>query len=312
MITVPRLQAAAERRPVILVGLGAVLFSTGPVLIAGADASGPVVSFWRLWIGSAILGAILLGYGRATGRWPQRRGWSWAVRCGLLFAGHQLMNMIAIKRTSVVSVSLMSVLAPVIVAILAARMFDEHPGVRFRLWTFVALVGAVVVALGGSSGPHGSATGMLLAAGNVVCYSVYFVWSKQARDDIDVVPFLWGVATTAAVAVSAYVLVTGEAPLTASGTDVLAAAGIAIGPGAIGHFVTTWPLRLVPANIPPLLQLSIPFLAGAMAWLFLGQGISGVDVVGGAITLLGVFGALRSPLGHELVEDEAVLAAGTS
>lgn len=83
-----RLQAVGERNGVALVALGAVLFSTGPVLIAGADAAGPVLSFWRLWIGAAVLGVLFPVHGRLSGRWPSGVGWSWAVRCGIAFAAH--------------------------------------------------------------------------------------------------------------------------------------------------------------------------------------------------------------------------------
>ena len=308
-----RFQAAAERQSVALVALGAVLFSAGPVLIAGADASGAVLSFWRLWIGVAGLGLVFAVYGTRTGRWPTRQGWMWAARCGAIFAVHQLMLMTALRRTSVVDVVLMQVLAPVVVAVLAVRIFSEHPGVRFRLWSAVALSGAVVVALAGSSGPEGDTLGMLLAAGNVVTYAVYFVWSKQAREEIDVVPFLWGVLVVAGVVVSGYVIVAGEAPLDASSSDIWAAAAVALVPGAIGHFISTWPLRWVPANIPPLLQLGIPFLAGFQAWLFLDQVITAAHVIGGIITIAGVAGAILSPAGRRMVaKEDAVLAAGSS
>jgi drug/metabolite transporter (DMT)-like permease len=311
VLTARRVQVAAERQPAALVGLGAVLFAIGPVLIAGASSPGPVIAFWRLWIGSALLGGILLVYGRRTGRWPDRVGWSWALRCGAAFGVHQLLNMTALRRTSVVDVTLMQVLAPVIVAVLAVRLFDEHPGVRFRLWSLVALSGAAVVALAGSSGPSGDGLGMLMAAGNVVFYAVYFVGSKQARDAIDVVPFLWGAVTTAAVVVTAFVVLSGEAPFAAPGVDILAAAAVAIVPGVFGHFLSTWPLRWVPANVPPLLQLSIPFIAGFLAWLFVGETITAAHVLGGAITIAGVAGAIRSPAGRRMIaREEAVLVTG--
>ena len=55
----------------------------------------------------------------------------------------------------------------------------------------------------------------------------------------------------------------GRQPVSAiSGDDLLIATYIAIVPGAVGHFVTTWPLQRVPANVPPVMQLAMPFLAG--------------------------------------------------
>jgi drug/metabolite transporter (DMT)-like permease len=62
----------------------------------------------------------------------------------------------------------------------------------------------------------------------------------------------------------------------------------------VGHFSVTWSLRWVPANIPPVIMLAIPVLAGVLAWILLGQATTPVKVAGGLLTLLGVAGAVRS------------------
>lgn len=302
----------AERRPLALVVAGVLVFSVGPLLVRVTKVSGPVVSFWRLWFGVVILGVATAVQLRSTRRLPSRAGWTWAAKAGLAFAVHQLFFMTAIKATSVVDVTLMQVLQPVVVAVLAVPLFGERPGARFRLWSLVALAGAAVVALAGSSGPTGDLGGMVLAMLNVVLYAVYFVWAKQARDEIDVVPFLFGVVVTAGVAVSAWCVLTGEAVTSVRRVDLLAAFAIAALPGAVGHFLSTWPLRWVAANVPPLLQLAIPFLSGAMAWLLLDERITLAHVLGGALTMAGVAGAILSPAGRRLVaKEDATLATGS-
>jgi drug/metabolite transporter (DMT)-like permease len=152
---------------------------------------------------------------------------------------------------------------------------------------------------------------MAIAVGNVACYSLYFVISKHSRDDIDVVPFLFGVVLTSALVVSAFAVATAQPVGSISGADVLAAGVVAVLPGIVGHFVTTWPLRWVPANIPPLLQLCMPFIAGGLAWLVLGQPITLAHLLGGALTIVGVGGAIRSPAGRRMIaREEAVLVTG--
>ena len=307
-----RLRDAAERNPVALVVAGMLVFSVGPLLVRASDVSGPVLSFWRLWFGVAILGAASLVHARRTGRRPTADGWQWAVRAGIAFGIHQLFFMTALKKTSVVDVTLMQVLQPVVVAVLAVRIFGERPGSRFRLWSAVAVAGAAVVALAGSSGPTGDGLGMAFAVLNILFYAVYFVWAKQARGAIDVVPFLFGVVLAAGVLVTTFCLLTGEAVSSAGGSDLAAALAIAVLPGAIGHFLSTWPLRWVAANVPPLLQLAIPFLSGAMAWVLFDERITAAHVVGGALTVGGVAGALLSPAGRRLVaREEATLATGS-
>jgi drug/metabolite transporter (DMT)-like permease len=301
------IRALARRKPIALVWLGVVLYSLGPVMVAASTVSGPVLSFYRLWIGAAAFGALTLVHLRVTRRRPTRHGWSWALRAGVAFGVHQLLFMSAIKLTTVVDVTLMSTLAPLVVGILAIPMFGERTGAAFRLWSLLAIVGAVVVVLAGSSGPEGDPLGMLLAIANVVAFALFFLFSKAGREHIDVLPFLFGVMLMAAVTVSCFVLASAEPLGSIDGKSLALAAGIALFPGLVGHFVMTWPLRYVPANIPPVIRLATPLLAGTFAWLLLGQTIGWPEVVGGAITLVGVAGSMLSPSGRRLAETAAEL-----
>jgi len=297
----PAPTAATERRrghtahgPVAAVVVGVVLFSTGPVMVAAADVSGPVFSFWRLWIGTAGLAVVSGLYCATTGHWPSRRGWVWAAVAGVAFGLHQVCFMSAIKATSVVDVTLMNTLAPIVVGALAVPLFGERPGVRFRAWSAVAILGAALVATAGSAGPEGDPAGMVLAAANVAFYAVFFVWSKQARDHIDTVPFLFGNVAVAAVLVSGFVTVAGEVVTPVSTHDLWLAFAVAALPGVLGHFSVTWSLRWVPANLPPVLMLAIPVLSGLGAWAVLGQRVTPAQTLAGVVTLAGVMGAVRS------------------
>jgi len=302
---------AVRTRPVALVWFGTVVFSCGPVMIAAATVPGAVFSFWRLWIGSVLMVLLAAGERRRTGTQLTATGLRWMVLAGTAFGLHQLLFMIAIRATTVVDVTLMNTLAPVVVAVLAVPLFRERPGVPFRLWSLVAIVGGVVVAVAGSAGPQGQPLGMVLAAGNVVFYSLFFVWSKQARSAIDTMPFLAGVTVVAAIVVSFFVIVSG-APLTDIAVhDLLLCAGVAILPGFVGHFSVTWSLRWVPANIPPVIMLSIPVIAGFLAWVLLDQGITPVKVAGGLLTLAGVAGAVRAAGGDTLAAEALDLAEET-
>lgn len=287
-----RLSRAAARRPLALIGLGVTLYSLGPVFVAASDVSGPVFSFWRLWIGVPALGLLTALHVRAGGRLPDRRAWRWAGWAGLAFGGHQLLMFTAIKATSVVDVSLMNTLAPIVVALAAVPLFGERPGWRFRAWTLLAMAGAAVVILGASAGPEGDPAGMAMAVGNVVAFAAFFLLSKLGRDDIDVLPFLFGVMVVAALTVSGYCLVAGDPVTTIGGRDLALAAATGLGPGILGHFVMTWPLRWVAANVPPVMKLAQPVLSGLLAWWVLAEPITGTHVLGGVLTLGGVAGAV--------------------
>jgi drug/metabolite transporter (DMT)-like permease len=300
----------ATRYPVALVTFGVLMFSTGPVMVSASSVTGPVFSFWRLWIGAGLLGLGTLLHVRITGKRPTRVGMRWAVRCGTAFGLHQLLFMTALKKTSVVDVTLMNTVAPIVVAVLAVPLFGERPNASFRLWSLAAIAGAAAVALVGSSGPEGEPLGMVLAAGNVVFFSLYFVWSKLARDHIDTIPFLFGSTATAAVVVSGFVLLAGAPVGGIDGGDVALAALVALVPGLLGHFSVTWPLRSVPANIPPVLMLLIPAVSGFLAWALLGEGVDPLTAVAGVVTVVGVAGAVLS--GRDLIAAESLRLAEES
>jgi drug/metabolite transporter (DMT)-like permease len=310
-------RSALVQRPILLVWFGTVMFSTGPVMVASSSVSGAVFSFWRLWIGVVLLGTLALGAQRRSSTTITRDGFRWTLVAGVTFAIHQVCLMAALHTTSVVDVTLMNTLAPLVVALLAVKMFDERPGSAFRAWSVVAIAGAVVVAVAGSSGPGGHPLGMALAAVNVVFYSFFFVASKRARDHIDIMTFLAMATAVAAMVVSFYVGMTGAiegtgwSTFTISAHDLLLCLAVAAIPGLLGHFSMTWSLKFVPANLPPVIMLSLPFLSGALAWVLLGQTITWVKVAGGALTLAGVAGAIRSASGASVTVEAIELAEET-
>lgn len=278
-----------------MVWFGVVLFSSGPLLVAGATITGTAFSFWRLWSGVAILG-VATAVSRVRRPVPLTvRGVTYAAGCGVSFAVHQVLLMEAVQATSVVDVTLMNAVTPVIVGILVFLVFGERPGRAFALWSTIAMAGAAALALAGASGPSGDAFGMLLAVGNTLFYAMYFVGSKVSREMVGTVHFLFVVTITAACTVSAWVVVSGTAVTPVGSDDVVRILTMALLPGALGHAVITWSLRFVPANLPPVVMLSMPVISGLAAWALLDQPIRLPQVAAGAFTILGVLGALRSP-----------------
>ena len=301
--------AFGARFPFQLVALGIVFYATGPVLARSADTSGVLLSFWRLWFGVGAFSLALLAHrlsGRSIGT---ARGIRLAMFAGAVFSVNQVAFFTAVKRTSVVDVSLLGTLSPILVAFLAVPLFGERPGARFRWWSLVGIAGAVYIVLGSSSGPDGDLLGMLLGLLATAAFACFFVISKLAREEVPVVSFLTFVMATAAVCVSGYVVVLGFEPSSVESPDLWRALGMALIPGALGHIAMTWPLRHLPANVPPLFRLATPAVAGMFAWIFLGEGFTIVHVIGGAIIIAGLAGAILSQAGRDLVADARKAAA---
>src|SRR5262249_10914885 len=130
-----RVAAIGERSPITAVWVGVLAFAFGPILVAAADAPGAVLTFLRLSIRTALLATLAWLQLRRTKRRAGWNGWRWTIIAGVAFAVHQVCFMSALQQTSVVDVTLMNTLAPLVVAVLAVPLFGERPGVKFRLWS---------------------------------------------------------------------------------------------------------------------------------------------------------------------------------
>ena len=295
-----RLSGFGSRRPLLVIAVSVVAFSTTPVLVQASSTTGPVFAFWQGWIGIVFAIAAVAAVGRLDLALPKGRAWRVPALAGFFNAASTVLFMTAVRFTSVADVSLLTMLNPVFIALWAIPLFGERPGLRFRLWTLVAIIGSSVVILGGSIGPGGNPLGIAMAALSVVALSLQFVTLKLGRRTTKTMPLMIAMLFVSAIVVSLFCLVTRQDIQAVTRTDLLNVVGVVVFPGGIGAILLTWSLRWVPANVPPLMNLPVPFMAGGMAWFFLGEPVTLAHLGGGVTTLVGVAAALLSPSGKAM------------
>ncbi|MYF84305.1 MAG: DMT family transporter, partial [Acidimicrobiia bacterium] len=287
-----------DRRPLLAAVASIVGYSIGPVLVQVSDASAPVFAFWRGWLtilatatGAATLRTVSSrrrertpvstrqGLFPLTVRW---REWWTPVVAGVLNGASTLAFIQAVKLTSVAGTTLILLMNPVLIALWAIPLFGERPGIRFRLWTLVALIGAAVVVTGGSSGAGGDPLGMALAVVSVALLSTQMVVTKVGRRTLNTVPMHITTTVSGATFVTIVGLLAGHDFTDITRTDVLCVLGVVALPATTSSLLMTWALRWLPANVPPLIHLPIPFFAGTLAWVFLDEVMTLHHLLGGA------------------------------
>lgn len=304
------------RHPEVVIAGGVLMYAIGPSFIAASSVDGPGFVLLRFAIGMPlmflIVGSIKLRR-RLVGLEPRvtLRSVSplWTVVASVAFASHHLSFMTAVKLTSVADAALLDALSPLIVMVLAFLMFGERPPLGFIGWSILAMGGAAVVAVAGTAARGGEVLGSVLALWAVISFAAFFLASRAARPTSDTWSFLAMVTTISSVCIIVFFLVTGAPLPEPTSRDVLLALGLAVGSGAIGHFLMTWPLDRLPVNLPPVLRLSTPFLATVVAWVTLGEGVSLHHLIGGGLTGVGVAGAIRSSNAATRVGSAAPLEA---
>ncbi|MEM7340316.1 MAG: DMT family transporter, partial [Actinomycetota bacterium] len=180
---------------------------------------------------------------------------------------------------------------PVIMLLIAGRVFGEHP--RRLDWALagVALGGVGLVLFGSSGLPAWSPLGDALSVLTVIAWTLYFVFSKLTRTRIDAAQYTGGTAIVAAMVATPFALVSGQVfewpTLNAWFWLIL----LSVGPGLTSHMLMNWALGYVPAWFGSTLTLAIPVTSTLLAWAFLNEAVVLLQFLGMAV-VVGALGVL--------------------
>ncbi|MGK0477012.1 MAG: drug/metabolite transporter (DMT)-like permease [Ilumatobacter sp.] len=301
-------EPAASRRTMRL-GLAASaggfwLVSIAPVIVAGSEVHGLVMAFWRSWIGFAVLGLILTAKRQLT--WQVFRatapmGFSFGLSIGFFFWASQI--------TSIANASLITVLQPVPLLLAAHLLFNEKLTGRDISFAALAIVGAIFLVLAGQSEGTGDIRGDLLAFASILAGGGYFVFGKRLRETMSVLAVMAGMFAWAGIVMTPFVVISGERVLARGGDAWLEVFAVAIIPG-IGHLLLNASHGRAPLNLMSVLILLVPVNATLLAYFFLDQRVSVLQIVGGATVIAAI--TIQSLLGSNKPADLPVSSDGKS
>src|SRR5215475_10967703 len=108
--------------PLLAVALAVFAWGFGPLFVKGIDASAPTIVFWRVLIGTvvAVAFAYVMG-GRIT--------WKLLVVAfpvGVCFGLSFIFGFESFQKTSIVNATLIPALQPVLILLVASRLFGER------------------------------------------------------------------------------------------------------------------------------------------------------------------------------------------
>ena len=274
-----------EHRPVagaVAVLVAVSIWGAMAVVIRWVDEiDGLVLGFHRLWIGAT--GTLALFY--ALGRRLSWRSLRLSVPGGLAFGADIVLFFSALKHTTVANATVVGALQPILVFLIADRMFGEAVTRRLVVWSLIAIGGVAVVVYGSSGVPAWSVGGDLLAIAALVSWTAYFVASKRVRTELPPFDYLAALLLIAAVAVAPVALLSGQR-LDPGGTEAwMWIVVLALGSGGVGHLLINWAHGHVELAVMSLLTLAVPVVAVLSAAVFLDEPVTWEQAVGMAIVL---------------------------
>jgi drug/metabolite transporter (DMT)-like permease len=271
-----------------LIGVGVAVMAWGAsgAIIKAIDMDSLAIGFWRFLIYVTVLGAWMRIRGVTLDLGTIKASAAGGVSLGL----DVVFFFSAVKLTNVVNATTIGALQPVIVAIVAARFFGERIHWRDVVAALVAIAAVVVIVIESSGTPEWSPRGDLLAVGAVFAWSGYFIFSKRSKGIITPQQYTAGTALwTASICLLAG-FAFGQDMSPPSGDDWLPLLALTFGAGILGHSIMNWSLVRVPLWLGSVLTLLIPVIGAVVAWVFLDEALSVVQIVAIAV----VVGALAS------------------
>ncbi len=280
---------------IILVIISACAFGSIPPINRLAIAAGGNATSIMI-IRFAIVSLFFVFYLRISGI-------SWKVSqrqlAGILFLGLvcygnvALLMFLAMKYISAALGSLILYTYPAMVMAGSIPFLGESFSKRKLSALLISLTGCAVV-LWGPLG-HIDMRGVLFAFLVAVAYSIYILGSRKLLSDMEPAKVSAWMAICCLVFFTAYGAATGSLKIKFSAVNIAAGTSLAVWSTIIGFMTFLNGLKLTGAQNTSIISTFEPLYTLLLAWLLMGEMISGQQIIGGLIIMSGVI-VLNLPL----------------
>jgi len=268
----------------ILIAIAAV--STASIFIKLCDAPALVIAAYRVVIASLVLApfAIRRQFWRGLGRSEI----SWLVLSGIFLSLHFAFWIASLKFTSVASSVVLVSTHPLFVGLGAWLFLGERPGWNLLLGIALSVIGSGLISYGDLALSGKALTGDGLALLGAIMGSGYLLVGRRMRKGQGLLSYVFPVYSTAGVMVILFCLIFREPFFGYSSSTYVFLFLLALIPQLIGHTTFNWALKYLPASLVAVTILGEPVGSTILAYLVLGEGLTPLKMIGGAIILSGI------------------------
>lgn len=278
-----------------------VVWGIGVLFVRPATVSVPTFVFWRLLLAVPAMWCIAYATG-GRARWSLVRP---AALPSIPFVASMALGFAALRTTTVANATLIQVLQPVLIVLVAGRLFGERVRRVDLTLGAVAIGGACLVVVGRHGGEHG-ALGDTLAVVQLLLFTGYVLMAKRLRvDGIHSGTFIATVFTISLVIMTPWCIwASGGKLLHVPGVDWLRLLGMVVGPGMIGHGLFTWAQAHVDVTISSLISQISPVISTVVAWVVWDERLSLLQGAGATLTFAALTAVILGQRGRsEPIED---------
>lgn len=273
--------------------MGGIAIGFAGIFMRLSDVNPLASAFWRMALAAPFLWAWAAAVGVQDKGAGKRTDFSKAlVLAGIYFAGDMGVWHLSLHYTTVANATLLSNFAPIFIALWMWIAYRARFARIFIVGMVVALVGAVMLVGPNAGDPHGGGDKLLgdaLGLGSAVFYAAYQLIIKDARNEYSTARLMaWSTTITGLALLPFALAAPGNFwPAQAAGWIPLLMLALVAQIG--GQTVIAYAFAHLPASLSSVSLLIQPLTAAIAAWLIFQEAIGPVQMLGGALLLLGIY-----------------------
>ena len=298
-VSMPAVDAVAPRpvtvpvsrlRIYMLLALGIGCIGLSAIFTRLADVPGTVSAFYRVAICEIALLPLFLRSFRRGEVTRDRRIWLLALGTGVFFALDLGLWNTSLFITTAANATLLANDAPIIVGLIALLIFRERLKLSYWMGLALALAGMGIIV--GQDALHGAGHigfGDALALSAGVAYALYLVLTQRLRVQMNTLASLWIPGLSGTVLLLIFNLVLRHELWGYSAGTWLALLGLGLISQVVGWLAINYVLGHLPASVTSVTLLCQPVLTALFAVPLLGEALAPHQIVGGLVTLSGIY-----------------------
>ncbi len=250
------------------------------------DTSAITLAFWRMFLASALV--FLFSYKTILSFVPNKK----IVLAGIFLGIHFALFFRAVQLTSIAEAALLGTTAPIFTEIYGFVFQKKKPVMMVLAGLLVAFTGATILISQGSFGETGS-LGNVFAVLCSVAMALVLIVGKEVRKETALFEYTRWLFFFASITLFFVSLLVGVSVFAFSAEEFPWFLFLALVPTVVGHNIFYYLIKTLSTTTVAAVPLGEPVVSSLGALFLFGEPITLAVIVGGGITLLGVFLVVR-------------------
>jgi len=270
--------------------IGVLAISTSAIFVKLSSAPAPIIALYRMFFSTLLLLPMFFFSKNAIHEIRGLTGKQWllGILSGVFLAVHYVLWFESLRFTSVASSTVLVTLQPLFAFIGGYFLFGEKLRGLAIAGGVLALLGSFVIGWGDFKVGGDALFGDMLALLGAAAITAYFLIGQHLRKNLSLVPYAFVCYFTSTLFLFGYSLVL-QLPLTGySSSDWMWFFGLAFVSTILGQTIFNWLIKWLNTSTISMSILGEPVGTCIMAYFILGETVTGQQLMGSGIILLGI------------------------